>query len=560
VSRIERGRGISRRRFAASVGMAAGAAMVWSKGARGSADKPWGAGEVAHLIPAVNHDTILLKASFRAPQSESVSLRIDGRAYPGVPTDLERRYWTFLATGLPAGQRLQLQLVARRRPLCDPWPLQTLPHPDAPTSHFRLLSFTCAGGDASMRAPGGAESFRPIALRQRLLARAMAFAPQAVIANGDHVYWDQATWLQSRNTRVAELARAWYDDFGQFDRNLPLLGTANEALIRRIGEAQIASVYGTTLRSTPSYFVADDHDYFENDEAEERFVTFPPDHFSMSAKRAIQKMFYPEFLPDGMRPQGISGVLPDGLGASFGTLRVGRLFETLIYDCGGHLSLKGPAATLVPPEVEAWLLDRTRRSDTAQLLHVPSHPPGWSAGKWREWYPDVVESPSSRLTADGTQITDWGGPSDGQGRLTTAHPKHFWQSGWYAQHQRLMAALSAQQGRPAALLSGDLHATGALRMRASGDLDLSANPVHVVLAGTLGSSTAGWPSAARGAVPQIPASLTVDVGDPLAERNGFTLIDVTPERMVFRLFGWREPQPEADIDTLEPHTVIEVAR
>jgi hypothetical protein len=30
--------------------------------------------------------------------------------------------------------------------------------------------------------------------------------------------------------------------------------------------------------------------------------------------------------------------------------------------------------------------------------------------------------------------------------------------------------------------------------------------------------------------------------------------------MVFRLFGWREPQPEADIDTLEPHTVIEVAR
>lgn len=62
---------------------------------------------------------------------------------------------------------------------------------------------------------------------------------------------------------------------------------------------------------------ADDHDYFENDEAEERFVTFPSDQFSMSAKRAVKALFYPEFLPDPDRPTGLSGGLADGRSGSF---------------------------------------------------------------------------------------------------------------------------------------------------------------------------------------------------------------------------------------------------
>lgn len=546
---------LSRRTVLAS-GAATAALAAAPSGAAGAG--AWRSGIVQHLLPAVNHDSLLLKASFVAPQSD-VRLMVNGKRHLGRKTDRAGRYWTFRVGGLAADTTHSLQLAAGRSTLCDPWPIRTMPAPDQAVSSFRLLSFTCAGGDPAMPGVGG-EAFRPMAIRQRLLARAMSFAPQAVIANGDHVYWDQTTWMQSRNPRISAAATAWYNKFGQFERALPLLGTANEDIIRRVGEAQIAALYGTTLRSTPSYFVADDHDYFENDEAEERFVTFPPDQFSMAAKRAVQELFYPEFLPDPARPRNLSGVLSDGLDASFGTLRVGKLFEALIYDCGGHLTLKGPSARLVPSEAEDWLLERTRSQDTAQLLHVPSHPPGWSAGKWREWYPDIIESRATRTAVDGTAITDWGGASDGKGRLSTAHPKHFWQPGWYQQHQRIFEALSRQANRPAAILSGDLHATGALRIERSGDLDLSANPVNVLLAGTLGSSTSGWPSAARGGAPQVPASLTAKATDPLVERNGFTIIDVMADRMVFRLFGWREPQPISVIDTLEPHAVITVAR
>ena len=32
--------------------------------------------------------------------------------------------------------------------------------------------------------------FLPTAMRNRLLRRALAFEPDAVVANGDHVYWD----------------------------------------------------------------------------------------------------------------------------------------------------------------------------------------------------------------------------------------------------------------------------------------------------------------------------------------------------------------------------------
>ena len=60
------------------------------------------------------------------------------------------------------------------------------------------------------------------------------------------------------------------------------------------------------------------------------------------------------------------------------------------------------------------------------LVHIPSQPPGWSAGKWGDWYPDI-------LAADGS--------------LTINKPKPYWQTGWLAQHDRLMKAASAQRQR-----------------------------------------------------------------------------------------------------------------
>jgi len=558
MTRAAKGKDITRREAVTAAAALTGAALAGLPQAE--AQRAWNAGEVVHLLPAANQDSMLLKASFRRAQRGPVNLVVNGAAHPGVPTDAERRYWAFRVRGLAPGREYQLRLLAGERALCDAWPLRTLPAPDAQVPSFRFLSYTCAGGDPAMRAPGGEESFRTMEVRHRLLARAMSFAPQGVIANGDQVYWDQTTLLQSRNEQIARTARELYDRYGMFDRNQPVLGTSNEAIIKRIGEAQIATLYGTRLRSVPTWFVADDHDYFEDDEAEERFVTFPPDQFSMQAKRAVQRLFYPEFLPDPTRSQGLAGVQEDGLGTAFGTMRIGRLLEALIYDCGGHLSLKGPVATLVPPEAEEWLMRRTRATDTAQLLHVPGTPPGWSAGKWREWYPDIVETAATRIGPDGTVINDWGASAGAGGRLSTSAPKHFWQPGWHAQHQRIMAAMTAMRGRPAAMLSGDLHATGAISLTRSGEVDMSANPVNVVLAGTLASSTATWASFARGTAPLVPSSLTAQVLDPVVERNGFAIVDVTPEKMVFRLFGWREPQTLEDIDRLQPHATLEIGR
>src|SRR3989441_10682156 len=60
--------------------------------------------------------------------------------------------------------------------------------------------------------------------------------------------------------------------------------------------------YTTLFRS-----MRDDHDYFDNDEADDRLVTFPPDAFMFRATRATQFLYYPEFLPEANRPLGLPG-------------------------------------------------------------------------------------------------------------------------------------------------------------------------------------------------------------------------------------------------------------
>ena len=44
------------------------------------------------------------------------------------------------------------------------------------------------------------------------------------------------------------------------------------------------------------------------------------------------------------------------------------------------------------------------------------------------------------------------------------------------------------------------------------------------------------------------------------EKNGFTIIDVTPDKMRFPLFLWRPPQPVEDIDTMQPVLLYELPR
>lgn len=543
----------SRRRFVATAATISGLASMPRMGF--SAPDSWKPGLVSHLIPAASHNRFALKASFSETLSTPPILKVGNLQALGQATDTANQFFSFDVGGLEADVAYPLQLMDQGgEPLCDPWPLRTFPAPDAAPETVRVLAYTCAGGH-----PDDANWFLPIETRRRLLKRALSFQPQALIAIGDHVYWDQRTELENRGETYGARVKAFYEQVGWLDRSLPAQGTRNEVSLKAAIGPQIGSLYGTLLRSTPSYFVSDDHDYFENDDADPGMVTFPPDHYQLDFARFTRNLFLPEFLPDVYRPLAMSGTgagdRADGISEAFGTFRYGRLAEALIYDCARFLSLKGDNAGLVPPEVERWLLARTADQTVAQVLHVPSHPFGWSAGKWREWYPDVADVGDGETPAI-SQCCDAGDVRVG---LTKDREKYFWQHGWWTQHQRLLGSLTAQKERPAIVLSGDLHAIGHAAIQRSDELDLSGNPINAVLTGTLGTAN-GWPSDARGTPPLPAIGLVHEQRGAVQEKNGFTLLDVTREEVRVRLFAWKSDQPLEAIDTLAPYHTYSVRR
>jgi phosphodiesterase/alkaline phosphatase D-like protein len=293
------------------------------------------------------------------------------------------------------------------------------------------------------------------------------------------------------------------------------------------------------------FFLQDDHDHFDNDEATDDIITFPPSQFMVQLARATQHMYYPEFLPDVARPRGLPyssmGDRPRGVSESFGTLRYGRLAEVLLYDIRRTATLAGPSAVYVDLEVEKWLRARTAAADVTHVIHGPSNPPGWTAGKWGEWYPDIL---------------------DADGKLTVKKPKPYWQSGWLKQHDRLIQAMSEMKARTPLVISGDMHAVAMGRMLRSGTLDLKSNPVHTVLSGPIGTGATGWPSTGMRATPALPpAHLDLDESVRPIEQNGFTIVDFTPDKMVVRLFKWdAKTQPPEAIDGLQAFHTIDLPR
>jgi len=528
---------LDRRRFlrssaAAALSLTAPPDLIMQTAAAAAGD--WDAGPVRLLLPTVSDSRMLIKISFDAPLSEAPTLRVGGTSVRGRMGDTRGSHWHFYATDLPAGRPQRLELAgARGAALCQPWELATFPGADERPEKFRLLIYTCAGGHE-------VHKFLPVATRNRLLRRALSFAPNAVVANGDQVYWDLLAPVGSLLLGMSADAVK----LGTFDRSDIVLGGDNETVLKRVAGPQIMPVYGTDFRSTPVFFLQDDHDYFDNDEATDDVVTFPPSFFMLQLARATQGMYYPEFLPDAARPLGLpwssSGDRVWGASESFGTIRYGRLAEILLYDIRRTLTMAGPSAVYVDPEVEKWLKARIAATEVTHLVQVPSNPPGWTAGKWGEWYPDVL------------------GPD---GKLTAAIPKPYWQSGWLKQHDRLMAATAAMKNRVPLVISGDLHAIGFGRMLRSGGLDFRANPVNVVLSGPLGTRPGGWPSARRGTGAMPPAHLDMDERVKPIEQHGFTLVDFTPDKMVVRLFKWDvKSQAVEAIDTLEPFHTVELTR
>jgi hypothetical protein len=498
----------------------------------------WDAGRVRHVLPTVSDSRMLVKVSFTQTLSAAPTLRVGARAVAGRMSDTTGECWQFYATGLEPARRHTLSLVAADgSSLCEPWELATFPAADARPERLRLLFFTCAGGPESDSLTQGN---LPTAVRNRLLRRALSFQPDAAVANGDHVYWDLHA---PRNAASGGLYTARWKSF---NRSAPVFGTTNETVLKRAAMPQIVPVYGTDFRSTPVFFLQDDHDHFDNDEGTDVVVTFPPPWFHLQLARATQQMYYPEFLPDLARPANLpwSSTGDRGeLSESFGTLRYGRLAEVLLYDVRRTMTLAGPTAVFLDPEVEKWLLARTASTDVTHLVHAPSNPPGWSAGKWGEWYPDVL-GPGPEATA-----------------LTTAVPKPYWQSGWLAQHDRIVQAIAAMDRRVPLVVSGDLHAVAIGQMARAGSHRFDANPITAVLSGPIGTGPAGWPSVVRGVGASPPAHLDMREAVKPIEQHGFTIVDFTADRIGIRMFRWDvKTMPVDAIDRLEPFYTTELAR
>jgi hypothetical protein len=508
----------------------------------GARDKDWDQGEVQHLIPTVSHDRFLIKVSFTQPQVAPPELKVGTTKVRGQSNAAAGDFWQFDVTGLSPSTPYELALASSSgRALCESWRLSTFPAPDAMPDRLRLMIYTCGGGHDGLNQglPDGKTSWLPSALRRRLLQRGLSYKPDALIANGDQIYWDLRAPQASKlvGARGAEIA-------GTFDRSQPVFGTSNEAVFRRATGPQIIPQYGALLRSTPVFFMQDDHDYFDNDEATDDIITFPPDHFMLELARATRQLYYPEYLPDRNRPLGLPGASapdrPPGVAEAFGTLRYGKLAEILLYDIRRTQTLAGPSAVFVDGTVETWLKSRMTDREMIHLVNIPSNPPGWSAGKWGEWYPDILGK---------------------DGKLTTDVPKPYWQSGWLKQHDRLMVEVAAMPERIPLVISGDLHAIAEGRMTRCGNLDFSNKPVVVILSGPLGTGDRGWPSAFRGIGASPPNHLTMQEDLKPIEENGFIIADFTRDGITVRYFRFNYHRQQADvIDALEPFRVTELKR
>jgi len=482
--------------------------------------------DIRHILPTVTDTIFSISVSVGEPRGK-LQLSIDGKKVPGVRMDSKGRFWSFYADGLRPSKTYELQLSDKEGALGQSWPLRTFPGRNAEPQTFKLMTYTCAGGADGLGIPS-LQFFKPHTFRQNLFKAGLSEKPDAVIAIGDHIYYDlrgQEHPSIGRNSKWLKYLSGWYFSmrYGSFNRSEPIIGTDNEDVLVRIGDEQIANLYGTRFKSTPIYFLSDDHDYFENDDAEPDIVTFPPDKFSRAAHQAMADLYYPS-LPDAPGPEWRR---------FFGTLTYGRLFEASLYDCAGHLTV-GDEAKLIPQVAEDWLINRIKDSTAKHYAMVPSHPLGWTAGKWREWYPDVV-APEGFTGVVLNEVM-----SGVQGQLTTAAQKYFWQKGWWDQHQRLLEALATSRkgsGRQGSrmIFSGDIHAQGAVNIRRSGELALE-KPVKSFLVGPVGTSDATWPSAARGIAAGQPEWLATDEVLATREVNGFTIFEFEGSLARARLF------------------------
>ena len=74
----------------------------------------------------------------------------------------------------------------------------------------------------------------------------------------------------------------------------------------------------------------------------------------------------------------------------------------------------------------------------------------------------------------------------------------------------------------------------------------------IIGTGPLGTGKMGYPGAVRNTGAHIPHGLSVEGLLPPTEKNGFTILKVTPEKTEVKIFTWRKPQKISDIPAMKP--------
>jgi hypothetical protein len=91
--------------------------------------------------------------------------------------------------------------------------------------------------------------------------------------------------------------------------------------------------------------------------------------------------------------------------------------------------------------------------------------------------------------------------------------------------------------------SGDIHAIGAASIIKSGSINLK-NEVKTFLVGSVGSSSAGWPSFARGIIAESPQDLVCKSIYKIREENGFTLFKIKNNKVLAEIISCGGHDPE----------------
>ena len=509
----------------------------------GAEESNWKDGDVAHILPTVNHNRMLISTSFKRVINEPI-LKVGKQSFKGQMRDSKGYFWAFDCANLQSETEYNLRLFEKAEPLCDAWPLKTFPTPNTDMAQLKLMVYTCAGGH-----PKG-QDFMPVPENMRespehfakkrvaLLNRGLSFKPDALVIIGDTIYWDLNGNGKGRlGTSTHEGAIALV---GKFDESKPILGTANEEVLKKAVSPQIIDLYGTASRSTPVFIFKDDHDYWENDEASDALITFPPKNFQLELGRIVQQMYYPSFLPDEERPMDLPGTgaidRPSNVSESFGTLRYGRLAELLMYDCRRFVTLAGEKAQFLPAAAENWLHSRTASQEVKHTLHVPSTPFGWSAGKWLEWYPDFLGK---------------------DGKLQDDLNKPYWQKGWLLQHDRILQNMYEAKHKKPIMISGDLHAFASGRIYQNGATNLEDNPIHCFLSGPLGNTV--FPSIFRKTKAAIPTAIKIEEDFENEEENGFSMVEIDAQSVQIKMYKYLFSRDNLDtIPTLQSFQNLKV--